>query len=173
MGEMTESSILVLDTELSITQDKFLEVMWADNDFWQNVQKEQGLFDLEWVEKTEHRVATKSKVSMIRNEIMAKMIPFIPAYCDQETETLIEKEQNGTVNVVEYINSSNFPYADAITIIRRYTVKACDKGIKLKVEADLVWKQSILEQIKPFIVADVHRGMKSFGKSLESGLAIC
>ena len=55
----------------------------------------------------------------------------------------------------------------------RYTVKASDGGIKLKVEADLVWKQSILEQIKPFIVADVHRGMESFGKSLESGLTIC
>ena len=64
-------------------------------------------------------MATKSKVSMIRNEIMAKMIPFIPAYCDQETETLIERDKNGTVNIVEYINSSNFPYADAITIIRR------------------------------------------------------
>ena len=49
---MAESSILVLDTELNITLDKFLEVMWADNDFWQTVQKEQGLFDLEWGEKT-------------------------------------------------------------------------------------------------------------------------
>ena len=56
---------------------------------------------------------------MVRNEIMAKMIPFIPAYCDQETETLIEKDEKGTVKIVEYINSSNFPYADAITIIRR------------------------------------------------------
>ena len=45
---MAESSISVLDTELNITLDKFLKVMWADNDFWRAVQKEQGLYDLEW-----------------------------------------------------------------------------------------------------------------------------
>ena len=45
---MAESSISVLDTELNISLDKFLKVMWADNDFWRTVQKEQGLYDLEW-----------------------------------------------------------------------------------------------------------------------------
>ena len=51
---MAESSISVLDTELNISLEKFLTVMWADNDFWRTVQKEQGLFDLEWGKRPVH-----------------------------------------------------------------------------------------------------------------------
>lgn len=55
---------------------------------------------------------------MITNETLAKLIPFIPAHCDQETETTITKDACGNYTVVDVINSSNFPYAEAITIER-------------------------------------------------------
>ena len=70
------------------------------------------------VEKNDQRVATKSKVKMIKNETLAKLIPFIPADCDQETETSITRDSSGNITAEDYINSSNFPYADAITIVR-------------------------------------------------------
>ena len=56
---------------------------------------------------------------MIKNEILAKLIPYIPAHCDQETETTITRDASGNIKAEDYINSSNFPYADAITIVRR------------------------------------------------------
>ena len=126
------SKILILNADFNMSLDKFEKLMWSDNAFWRKVQREQGLFDLEFgelfslkylanlfsVEKNDQRVATKSKVKMIKNETLAKLIPFIPAHCDQETETSICRDNLGNITAEDYINSSNFPYAEAITIIR-------------------------------------------------------
>ena len=126
------SKILILNADFNMSLDKFEKLMWSDNAFWRKVQREQGLFDLEFgelfslkylanlfsVEKNDQRVATKSKVKMIKNETLAKLIPFIPAHCDQETETSICRDNLGNITAEDYINSSNFPYAEAITIVR-------------------------------------------------------
>merc|ERR1712142_671575 len=147
--------------------------MWSNSDFWMQVQKEQGLFDHEFVSKTANKVHTKSKVTMITNETLAKLIPFIPAHCDQETETTITKDSAGNITAEDYINSTNFPFAEAITIVRTYKVTKTATGINVKVEADLRWKQTVVDAIKPSIQADVHRSMESFGKSLHAGLLAC
>ena len=127
------SKILILNADFDMSMDKFLNVMWSDNAFWHKVQREQGMFDLEFgklklclgsllifisVEKNDQRVATKSKVKMIKNETLAKLIPFIPAHCDQETETSITRDSAGNITAEDYINSTNFPFAEAITIVR-------------------------------------------------------
>ena len=54
-----------------------------------------------------------------------------------------------------------------------YNVTKTDGGINFKVEADLRWKQAVVDEIKPAIVADVHKSMNSFGKSLHAGLLSC
>ena len=54
-----------------------------------------------------------------------------------------------------------------------YNVTKTANGINVKVEADLRWKQVVVEEIKPAIVADVHKSMNSFGKSLQAGLLAC
>merc|ERR1712187_552149 len=142
--------------DFKMTIDKFMKVMWSNNDFWLQVQKEQGLFDLEFVSKTANKVHTKSKVAMITNETLGKLIPFIPAHCDQETETTITKDACGNYTVVDVINSSNFPYAEAITIERTYHVSKTSRGINVKVEGDMKYNNFIVDQIKPSIEADVH-----------------
>ena len=54
-----------------------------------------------------------------------------------------------------------------------YKVTKTATGINVKVEADLRWKQTVVDAIKPSIQADVHRSMESFGKSLHAGLLAC
>ena len=47
---MPDTRILILNQDFNISMEKFLEVMWSDSDFWRKVQREQGLFDLEFGE---------------------------------------------------------------------------------------------------------------------------
>merc|ERR1712187_559449 len=47
------TKIEILNADFNMTIDKFMKVMWSNNDFWLQVQKEQGLFDLEFVSKTQ------------------------------------------------------------------------------------------------------------------------
>ena len=49
------TKIEILNADFNMTIDKFMKVMWSNNDFWLQVQKEQGLFDLEFG-KTELKV---------------------------------------------------------------------------------------------------------------------
>ena len=42
------TKIEILNADFNMTIDKFMKVMWSNNDFWLQVQKEQGLFDLEF-----------------------------------------------------------------------------------------------------------------------------
>ena len=42
------SKILILNADFDMSMDKFEKMMWSDNDFWRKVQREQGLFDLEF-----------------------------------------------------------------------------------------------------------------------------
>ena len=44
------TKIEILNADFNMTIDKFMKVMWSNNDFWLQVQKEQGLFDLEFGE---------------------------------------------------------------------------------------------------------------------------
>ena len=125
---------------------------------------------------------------MITNETLAKLIPFIPAHCDQETETTITKDACGNYTVVDVINSSNFPYAEAITIERTwvelrnrtsltfqfsYHISKTSRGINVKVEGDMKYNNFVVDQIKPSIEADVHRSLNKFGQSLHAGLQSC
>ena len=42
------SKILILNADFDMSMDKFEKLMWSDNAFWRKVQREQGLFDLEF-----------------------------------------------------------------------------------------------------------------------------
>ena len=70
------------------------------------------------VERSAERIETKSKVKMMSNDTLSKIMKSIPTHCDQHSEILISTDEEGALQLESFSNSSNYPYAESFTIIQ-------------------------------------------------------